>query len=57
MRERIEIESGGFGMGELRELYLDLQGDESEDERNMVHKDEDEIRLSDGLSKPKDLTV
>ncbi|KAI3717534.1 hypothetical protein L1987_69221 [Smallanthus sonchifolius] len=32
-REECEINNGGFGLGELRELYVDLKGDEIKDKK------------------------
>lgn len=51
-RERAEINSGGFGTGTLRGLYIDFKTYESDDEHARNN-----IKPSNDLIQPNDLTV
>ncbi|MFS7966930.1 hypothetical protein Hanom_Chr09g00779781 [Helianthus anomalus] len=40
-RKKLEIKNRGFGKGCLRDQYLDLNGDEGEDEQENIDKPQD----------------
>ncbi|KAI3755127.1 hypothetical protein L1987_54922 [Smallanthus sonchifolius] len=46
-REECEINNGGFGLGELQELYVDLKGDESDVDEKCNEKEPNMENLSD----------
>ncbi|KAI3810216.1 hypothetical protein L1987_19827 [Smallanthus sonchifolius] len=56
-REECEINNGGFGLGELRELYVDLKGDESDVDEKCNEKEPNMENLSDDFFQPDNLTV
>ncbi|MFS7966934.1 hypothetical protein Hanom_Chr09g00779821 [Helianthus anomalus] len=41
LRKKLEIKNRGFGKGCLRDHYLDLNGDEGEDEQENIDKPQD----------------
>ncbi|KAK9074975.1 hypothetical protein SSX86_003294 [Deinandra increscens subsp. villosa] len=53
IREDYEIENGGFGLGELRETYVDNEGDASDEEmskgREVTEKKQKEVREKSNL--------
>ncbi|KAI3785406.1 hypothetical protein L1987_44524 [Smallanthus sonchifolius] len=56
-REECEINNGGFGLGELRELYVDLKGDESNVDEKCNEKEPNMENLSDDFFQPDNLML
>ncbi|KAI3787273.1 hypothetical protein L1987_41631 [Smallanthus sonchifolius] len=54
--EECEINNGGFGLGELQELYVDLKGDESYVDEKCNEKEPNMENLSDDFFQPDNLT-
>ncbi|KAI3805134.1 hypothetical protein L1987_27212 [Smallanthus sonchifolius] len=55
-REECEINNGGFGLGELRKLYVDLKGDESDVDKKCNEKEANKENLFNDFFQPDNLT-
>ncbi|KAI3704425.1 hypothetical protein L1987_74645 [Smallanthus sonchifolius] len=55
-REECEINNGGFGLGEVQELYVDLKGDESDMDEKCNEKEPNMENVSDDFFQPDNLT-